>query len=112
MRGMRTLVAGFVVLLVALGLAALPILMTGKAALVTLAAGHPVLSPRTTTIAAAVAAGFAALCVILQAAARLRPRKYFQLVAWSRYSMLVAVSSLAFAAISVVWRQMVYGLGT
>ena len=108
---MRTLIAGFVILITALAFAALPVLMTGKGALVTLAAGHPVMSPRATTIAAALAAGLAALCVALAVAAHRFPRKYFPLMGWSRASMAAAMASLAFAAFSIVWRQMVYGLG-
>ena len=64
-----------------------------------------------TMLAAALAAGLAALCVALYAAAHRYPRKYFPLMGWSRLAMAAAAASVVFAAFCVVWRQMVYGLG-
>jgi hypothetical protein len=111
MRAMRTLLVGFIVIFAALVFAALPILFTGKTMLYTVAAGHPMVSQRATTIAAAVAAAFALLWILLHAAAHRFPRKYYQLIGYSRYSIWIAFASLAWAAASVVWRQLVYGVG-
>jgi hypothetical protein len=111
MRAMRTVLAGFVIMVIALAFAGLPLLMAGKSTIPMLAAGHPLMSPRATTLAAGVAAGFAALWMLLHLAAHRHPRQYFPLMRWSRYSMAVAIASLLFAGASVVYRQMVYGLG-
>ena len=111
MRAMRTLIVGFAVVFAALVFAALPILFTGKTMLYAIAAGHPMVSQRATTIAAALAASFAGLWMLLHLAAHRFPRKYYQLVAYSRYSIAIALACLAWAGASVLWRQMVYGVG-
>src|SRR5689334_2884957 len=103
---MRTLVVGFAVIFAALVFAALPILFTGKTMLYTIAAGHPMVSQR----ARALAASFAGLWMLLQLAAHRFPRKYYPLVAYSRYSIAIALACLAWAAASVLWRQVVYGV--
>ena len=111
MRAMRTLIVGFAVVFAALVFAALPILFTGKTMLYAIAAGHPMVSQRATTIAAALAVSFAGLWMLLHLAAHRFPRKYYQLVAYSRYSIAIALACLAWAGASVLWRQMVYGVG-
>ena len=108
---MRTLLAGFAILIVALVFAALPILFAGKTLLFTTAAGHPLVSPRATTVAAALAAGFAALWMLLHAAAQRFPRKYYPLLRYAGYSIAAAIACLAWAGGSILWRQMVYGVG-